>query len=316
MDANLLNSVPADHQRLRRLVSKAFTARRVERSREDIEATADRLADGLAQNGKGDLVADFAGPLSLRFIGDMFAVPEQDRKPFSAWVGTMIAPDHPSQIVDAVERIHRFLLDLISTKRASPGRDLLSDLIAARDSDDRLNEDELVSLAFLILMAGSENTQHMVSAGMLTLLSDPGQSAELRSDPALLAPAVEELLRYAHPNQMAIRRFAVTDLQIGGTRIPRGATVLLCLTSAHRDPDRYPEPDRFDIHRGPTPHLALGHGMHYCLGAALARIQIEVATDTLLRRFPDLRLAVPASELRWRTSWRSRSLVELPVFTT
>ncbi|MFI1830591.1 cytochrome P450 [Streptomyces sp. NPDC020412] len=316
LDANLLNTDAADHLRLRRLVSKAFTARRTEQSRAGIAVTAELLADRIARNGGGDIVADFASPLSLRTIGDMFAVPEPDGQRFAAWVGAMVVPDHPAQVAEAVDHIHRFLIDLISIRRTQPGPDLLSDLIAVRDDEDQLSEDELISLAFLILVAGSENTAPVISNGMLTLLTAPQQADALRSDPALLRQGVEELLRYAHPNQMAIRRFAIADLQIAGTLIPRGATVLLCLTSAHRDPDRYPDPDRFDIHRTPVGHLALGHGMHYCLGAALARVQVEVATETLLRRFPGLRLATAASELRWRTSWRSRALAELPVRTS
>ncbi|UNO43508.1 cytochrome P450 [Streptomyces sp. MST-110588] len=317
LDANLLNIDPADHLRLRRLVSQGFTPRRVEGLRRRVQEAADRLADGLAATftagHHADIVTDFANPLPLVVIGDLFDVPEPDRKPFSAWVSTMFAPEHPGQVPEAIDRIHRFLLALIAARRAEPGDDLLSALIAARDEGDRLSEDELLSLAFLILMAGSENAQHLISGGLLTLLRHPGQLAELRADPALLPGAVEELLRYAHPNQMAIRRFPTEPVEIGGVRIPPGETVLLCLASAHRDPDRYPDPDRFDIHRRDKAHLALGQGLHYCLGAPLARMEIAIALETLMHRFPDLELAVPASTLRWRASFRSHALRELPV---
>ncbi|MFV8131108.1 cytochrome P450 family protein [Streptomyces syringium] len=318
LDANLLNIDPEDHLRLRRLVSKGFTPRRVEDLRGCVQAAADRLADKLAAglaSGEGpvDVVAAFANPLPLVVIGDLLGVPEADRRPFSERVGTMLAPEHPGQIVEAVDHIHRFLVDLVAARRAAPGDDLLSALIAARDDGDRLSEDELVSLAFLILMAGSENAQHLISGGLLTLLNHPGQLAEVRADPGLLPAAVEELLRYAHPNQMAIRRFPTEPVEFGGVRIPVGDTVLLCLASAHRDPARYPDPDRFDIHRADKAHLALGQGIHYCLGAPLARMEIQIALETLLRRFPRLELAVPADRLRWRTSFRSHALRELPV---
>ncbi|MEV4442990.1 cytochrome P450 [Streptomyces sp. NPDC049577] len=318
LDANLLNIDPEDHLRLRRLVSQAFTPRRVEELGGRVRAAADRLADRLAASmaahGRADVVAEFALPLPLTVIGDLLGVPEADRRPFAARVGAMLAPEHPGQVAESVEHIHGFLLDLVAARRAVPGDDLLSALIAAHDDGDRLSEDELVSLAFLILMAGSENAQHLISGGLLALLRHPGQLAEVSADPGRLLPAaVEELLRWAHPNQMAIRRFPVEPVEIGGVSVPAGDTVLLCLASAHRDPARYPDPDRFDIHRADTSHLALGHGVHYCLGAPLARLEIRTALGTLLRRFPGLRLAVPADELRWRCSFRSRALRELPV---
>ncbi|MGW1199864.1 cytochrome P450 family protein [Streptomyces sp. NPDC002536] len=317
LDANLLNIDPEDHMRLRRLVSKGFTPRRVEDLGGLVQAAADRLADGLAADmaahGSADLVTAFSNPLPLVVIGDLLGVPEADRRPFSAWIGTMLAPEHPGQVVEAVGRVHRFLQELVAARRAAPGDDLLSALIAARDEGDRLSEDELVSLAFLILMAGSENAQHLISGGLLTLLQHPEQLAALRAEPELLPGAVEELLRYANPNQLAIRRFPVEPVEIGGVAVPPGDTVMLCLASAHRDPDRYPEPDRFDIHRADKAHLALGQGIHYCLGAPLARMEIRIALETLLDRFPDLGLAVPAGELQWRTSFRSRALRALPV---
>lgn len=317
LDANLLNIDPEDHLRLRRLVSKGFTPRRVEDLGGLVQAAADRLADGLAADvaahGSADLVTAFSNPLPLVVIGNLLGVPEADRQPFSEWVGTMLMPEHPGQIVEAVGRVHRFLQELVAARRAAPGDDLLSALIAARDEGDRLSEDELVSLAFLILMAGSENAQHLISGGLLTLLQHPEQLAAVRAEPELLPGAVEELLRYANPNQLAIRRFPVEPVEIGGVAVPPGDTVMLCLASAHRDPDRYPEPDRFDIRRADKAHLALGQGIHYCLGAPLARMEIRIALETLLDRFPDLGLSVPAGELQWRTSFRSRALRALPV---
>lgn len=313
LDANLLNVDQDDHLKLRRLVSHAFTARQVEQLRTTIEATTHHLADAIPTDGITDLAAVYAYPLPITVIGDLFAVPDTDRLAFASWVTTLFAPAHPGQVGEAVRHIQAFLTTLVADRRHAPGNDLLSALIAARDEDDRLSEDELVSLAFLILMAGSENVQHLITSGMLTLLQHPQQLKDLRASPALLPEAVEELLRYAHPNQMAIRRFPLEDIEIGGISIPKGETVMLCLASANRDPDRYPDADRFDIHRKDKSHLSLGHGLHYCLGAALGRMEIQAALATLLGRFPRLRLAVPAHELRWRSSWRSHALRELPV---
>lgn len=317
LDANLLNMDADDHLRLRRLVSQAFTPRHVETLRDRIRATAERLADALerelASAPCADLVAAFANPLPLTVVADLLAVPVADRPAFSAWADTMLDPSGREQLATAVAEIHRFLLDLVAARRADPGTDLLSALITARDEGDRLSEDELVSLAFLILLAGSENSRHLISTGLLTLFQHPGQLAALRADPGLIPQAVEELLRHAHPNHMAIRRFPTQDVEIAGTRVPAGDTVLLCLASAHRDPDRYPDPDRFDIHRSDKAHLALGQGMHYCLGAPLARMEIQIALHTLLERFPRLVPATGPEQPVWRTSFRSHGLTRLPV---
>lgn len=316
LDANLLNLDQTDHLRLRRLVTKGFTSRRIEDLHSRIRDVASKLADRLAAHGVEDFVSNFATPLPLTVIGDLLAVPDEDRWPFSQWVQHMITPEHPGQVRDSVSAIHSFLLRLVATRRSDAGDDLLSALIAARDEGDHLSEDELVSLAFLILMAGVENVQHLISIGLLTLLRHPDQLAQIRADPSLLRPAVEELLRYAHPNQMAIRRFATETIEINGTQIPKGDTVMLCLAAAHRDPTRYPEADRFDIHREDKTHLALGHGLHYCLGASLARAEIQIGLGILLERFPRLELATAPEDLRWRSSWRSRALDELPVNAT
>ncbi|NSC20775.1 cytochrome P450 [Streptomyces albus subsp. chlorinus] len=317
LDANLLNTDHGDHLRLRRLVSQGFTPRRAEAMRGTIQAVAERLADGLeerlARKGSADFVSEFALPLPLTVVCDLFAVPEEDRRPFASWVGTMIALESPQQVGEAIRAMHEFLRGLVAARRGAPGDDLLSALIAARDEDDRLSEDELCSLAFLVLGAGIENVQHLLSAGLLALLRHPGQLAALRADASLLPDAVEELMRYAHANLTAIRRFPTEPVEYGGVTIPPGDTVLFCLASANRDPARYETPERFDIRRRDTAHLALGQGMHYCLGAPLARMETGLALETLLGRFPSLRPAVEPGRLRWRTSFRSHALVELPL---
>ncbi|WP_329811710.1 cytochrome P450 family protein [Streptomyces sp. GSL17-113] len=317
LDANLLNIDHDDHIRLRRLVSQGFTPRRAEAMRAGIQAVADRLADRLEERleseGTADLVHDFATPLPLTVVCDLFGVPEPDRRPFGSWVSTMLALESPQQVAEAVTSVHDFLRALVDERRKAPGDDLLSALIAARDEDDRLTEDELCSLAFLVLGAGIENVQHLLSAGFLALLRHPGQLAALRGDSSLLPDAVEELMRYAHSQLTAIRRFPTEPVEIAGTTIPAGDTVLLCPASANRDPERYPAPDRLDIRRRDNAHLSLGQGMHYCLGAPLARMQTGLALETLLGRFPGLRPAVEVDRLQWRTSFRSHALRALPL---
>ncbi|UNZ20206.1 cytochrome P450 [Streptomyces sp. 891-h] len=320
LDANLLNLDHDDHIRLRRLVAQGFTPRRAEAMRAGIQAVADRLADGLARrldNGEAaDLVREFTTPLPLTVVGDLLAVPEADRQPFASWVTTMLAMESPQQVGEAIGAMHDFLRRLVAERRSAPGDDLLSALVAARDEGDRLSEDELCSLAFLVLGAGIENVQHLLSAGILALLRHPRQLEALRGDPSLLPEAVEELMRYAHPNLTAIRRFPTEPVEYGGVRIPAGDTVLFCLASANRDPERYEAPDRLDIRRpAGGAHLAFGQGMHYCLGAPLARMEIGLALETLLDRdrFPSLRPAVEPDELRWQTSFRSHALRELPL---
>ncbi|WP_246076270.1 cytochrome P450 family protein [Amycolatopsis cihanbeyliensis] len=313
LDANLLNRDGADHARLRRLAAVAFTPRRIDGIRDRLDEVVTELADRLAERGTGDLVADYAASIPLRTMGHLLGVPANDQARFAQWTRTMLAPDHPEQVSDAVAAIHRFLLDLIADRRAQPGHDLLSGWITARDEGDRLDENELVSLTFLILWAGIENVTHLISHGTLQLLRHPEQITRLRADPGLLPVAVEELLRYAHADMMAIRRFATEDLHIHGTRIPAGDTVMLALASANRDPARHHDPDRLDLDRNPNTHLSFGLGPHYCLGAALARQQLQLAFDTLLRRFPRLTLATDITALRWRPSFRSHSLLALPV---
>ncbi|GAA2635028.1 cytochrome P450 [Streptomyces axinellae] len=317
LDANLLNMDQADHLRLRRLVAQGFTPRRIEALRGDIQAVVDRLADGLAARleagQEADFVHDFATPLPLTVICDLFQVPEEERRPFASWVTTMIAMADPRAVAEAITSVHGFLRSLVDRRRKDPRDDLLSALIHARDEGDRLSEDELCSLAFLVLGAGIENVQHTLSAGVLALLGDPDTLGALRAEPALRTAAVEEVLRLAHPNHTALRRFPREDIEYGGVTLPAGDTVLLGLASANRDPARYERPDELDVHRADNAHLSLGQGMHYCLGAPLARMEIGLALETLLGRFPGLRPAVAPERLIWRTSFRSHALARLPL---
>ncbi|MFI7317296.1 cytochrome P450 [Streptomyces venezuelae] len=315
LDANLLNMDPPDHTRIRSLVGRAFTRRRVEQLRAPIRRTADALLDAVEPLGRADLVAAYAAPLPITVICDLLGVPDGSRHDFREWTDALLAPDpaHPEKAKHGVVALLGFFGGLLADKRQHPADDLLSDLVAVRDAGDRLSEDELMSLAFLILFAGYENTVHLIGNAALALLDHPEQLAALRDDPARLPAAVEEFQRYDGPAPLAIRRFPTQDITIAGVTVPAGETVLLSLGSANRDPARFPDPDRLDLDRATAGHVALGHGIHHCLGAPLARLETEIAVGALVERFPRLALAVPRDEIRWRPSMRSRGLLELPV---
>jgi cytochrome P450 len=282
LDANLLNLDPPDHTRLRRLVAGAFTAKRVAGMRADIESIADRLLVDLT--GTIDLMAGYAAPLPVITICDLLGVPADRIGDFREWTDALIT----SGSRDAVASMYRFLVELIESKRSFPGDDLISAMIAARDGADRLSEDELVSLVFLTLWAGYENSVHLIGNSILhRLVHGPAD--------------VEELLRVANPNRHAIRRFPLEDIEIAGQTIPKGQTVLLDIQAANE---------------AGTQHLSFGAGVHHCLGAPLARLELEVALARLFERFPDVTLAVPGEALRRRDSFRSRGLLELPVTLT
>ncbi|MFD6916790.1 cytochrome P450 [Streptomyces virginiae] len=314
LDANLLNMDPPDHTRIRKLASRAFTPRRMDALRAPIRRTADGLLDVLGTEGRTDLIAAYAAPLPITVICDLLGIPDDHRKDFRAWTNELIAPDpsRPQAAKQAIGAMLAFFTELIAHKRRHPAADLLSDLIEVRDSDgDRLSEDELTSLAFLILGAGYENTVQLIGNAVHALLSRPEQLARLRTDPSKISEAVEELARYEGPALLGIRRFPTEDVTIGDVTIPAGETVLLSLSAANRDPARFPHPEQLDVDRDASGHLALGHGIHYCLGAPLARAEVEIALAALLERFPSLTLAEP--EPRWRPSMRARGLLELPV---
>ncbi|TSB25304.1 cytochrome P450 family protein [Streptomyces benahoarensis] len=331
LDANLLNMDPPDHTRVRRLVVRAFTAGRVEALRAPVRRVADDLLDAVEPAGRADLIADYAGHLPIIVICDLLGVPRADRRDFRAWTDRLVTPDpsRPELVKQTIGDLLAYFTGLIATKRAQPGDDLLSELIAVRDTPDgtpdgapdsgaapggdRLSEDELTSLAFLILFAGYENTVHLVGNAVLALLDHPEQLRALHRNPAELPNAVEEFMRFDPPGPLAIRRFPREDLDIGGVRVPAGDCVLLSVGSANRDEARFPDADRLDLARDLSGHLALGHGIHYCLGAPLARMETAVALSALIERFPGLRLDVPRASLTHRRTLRARGLISLPV---
>jgi cytochrome P450 len=318
---HLLNLDPPDHTRLRRLVSKAFTPRRVAGLRPRVEQLTAALLDAAASRAESrddgviDLLDEFAFRLPVTVICELLGVPARDQDDFRGWSAVVVADrvDDPEERRTAATAMSGYFTTLLAAKRAEPGDDLLSALIAARDAGDALSERELTAMLFLLLVAGFETTVNLIASGTLALLSFPDQMARLRADPSLLPGAVEELLRFANPLNHATERFACADLPVGDVVIPAGEWVLAVTSSANRDPGRFPDPDRLDVGRDADGHLAFGHGIHYCLGAPLARLEGEVAIGSLLARFPALSLAVPPSQLRWRPSSLIHGLESLPV---
>ncbi|MBB5157311.1 cytochrome P450 family protein [Saccharopolyspora phatthalungensis] len=323
----LLSSDPPDHTRLRRLVNRTFTARRIEGMRPVVQRIVDGLLDAIAPLGSADLVSTVAATVPIEVICELLGVPVEDCESFKQWTTALFLPNSDSgdgmTATDGMRNLRKYLSELIAVKRTelgdaqSDGQGLLAALIDVRDHDeDRLSEHELVSMAVQLLIAGHETTVNGISNAVLNLLRSPDQLSLLREDPSLLPQAVEELLRFDGPLETAILRVATEDIPIGNQVIPEGALVKIVLASANRDPEVFDEPDTLDITRTGTRHLQFGHGIHNCLGSYLARMEIEIAVRSLLARFPDLALAVPTEEIRWREIMIMRSLVALPVVFT
>ena len=314
LNTNLLNLDPPDHTRLRRLVVKAFTARRVAGLRPRVEAITASLLDEMSGHDAVDLIEAFAFPLPVTVISELLGIPAADQGTFRAWSNVVVSSvTSQEEWFTAATEMYTYFTDLVARKRQSPADDLVSALIEARDSGDSLDERELISMMFLLLVAGHETTTNLIASGTLALLSSPPELARLRADPALLPAAVEELLRYVNPLNHATDRFTVEPVEIGGVTIPAREWVLCVTASANHDPSRFADPDRLELGRDASGHVAFGHGIHYCLGAPLARLEGEVAFGALLSRFPELALAVPESSLRWRPSSLIHGLETLPV---
>jgi cytochrome P450 len=311
---HMLNSDPPDHERLRRLVNKAFTARRIEQLRPRIEEITDGLLADIGPAADVDLLDVFAFPLPITVICELLGVPTKDRDDFRTWSNALVSGGIPtSEIQAAGVAMAGYLSDLIAVKRAEPGADMISALVQAHDADDRLAHDELVAMAFLLLIAGHETTVNLIANGVLALIANPDQLAALRADRGLVPGAIEEFLRFESPVKNATFRFTVEPTELGGVVVPARELVVLSLGSANRDPDRYADPDRLDIERDTSGHMAFGHGIHYCLGAPLARLEAEIAFNRLLDTYDRIELAVPMAELRWRPGMLIRGLERFPV---
>jgi cytochrome P450 len=313
---------PPDHTRLRRLVSSAFSVRRIESLRDHVQTIIDHLLDRVAAEGPSarvDLVASFAFPLPFTVICELLGVPEEQREPFGRALTTLLGPTSNAEEYEVARRasdaVVAMLTDLVETKQEHPDDALVSGLIAARDGEERLNQQELLSTIFQLIVAGHDTTTSLIGNSVVALLGNPDRLAELREDPASIGPALEELLRYDSPVPHATFRYAAEPVELGDVTIPKGAQVIVSLASANRDPAQYSDPDTLDLERNEARHLSFGHGIHFCLGAPLARMEGHLALETLFRRFPELRLAVPAEELHWGhgDGLVLRGLSELPV---
>ncbi|MFF3982125.1 cytochrome P450 [Streptomyces sp. NPDC001828] len=317
---HLLNIDPPDHTRLRRLVSKAFTPRTVAQFAPRVRELTDQLIDAFAAKGEADLIHEFAFPLPIYAICDLLGVPREDQDDFRDWAGMMIRHGGGPRggVARSVKKMRNYLAELIHKKRENPGDDLISRLIEASDHGEHLTENEAAAMAFILLFAGFETTVNLIGNGMYALLRNPEQRERLQAslvagETGLLETGIEELLRYDGPVEMATWRFATEPLTLGGQDIAAGDPVLVVLAAADRDPERFAEPDTLDLGRRDNQHLGYGHGIHYCLGAPLARLEGQTALATLLRRLPDLRLAVEPDDLRWRGGLIMRGLRTLPV---
>ncbi|WP_239115062.1 cytochrome P450 family protein [Planotetraspora kaengkrachanensis] len=310
---HMINADGEDHSRLRRLVGATFTPRRMEGLRSRAQEVTDGLLDRL-DGEEADLVADLAYPLPITIICDLLGVPEEDREAFHrlASVIDSAAASEVEEISRATDGLEKFLSDLVTLKRTRPGDDLLTELVR-RSNRGAIDADELTSTAFLLLIAGHETTVALIGNGLLALLRHPDQLAALRADPSLLPDVVDEMLRYDGPVRNATWRFPTEPVVIGGQEMLPGEPILVSLLAANRDPSVFPDPDAFSPGRIGEPHLAFGRGPHYCVGAALAKVEAEVAIGTVLRRFPDLAPAVDLEELTWWPSTIMRGLFSLPV---
>jgi cytochrome P450 len=318
IEGGILSMDPPDHTRLRRLVAKAFTARRVEQLRPPARRFADELLTDMIDKGPpADLVAHFATPLPVRVICELLGVPYADRDRFHVWSEAIVSTTSLSdeQVRDYLDSLYGYIAGLIAQRRQQPSDDLLSAMVEARDTDqDRLTETELVQLAAGLLAAGHETTVTQIPNFIYVLLTHPEQWARLRAEPELIGVAVEELMRYVPLGVAAsFARYARCDVEVGGVLVRSGEPVIGSLSAANRDPSVFDDPDRLDLAREHNPHLGFGHGVHHCLGAQLARMELQVAVDAVVRRLPDLRFAVPEAELSWKSGLLVRGLRELPV---
>lgn len=322
LNEHLLNVDTADHLRIRRLVAKAFTPRRIEALSIQIQQACDSLIDAIAPNGRSDLLAELAVPLPIEVISAILGIPAADAAAFRRFTATLMDPSDQARASRraVVAEMHDFFVALVARKRTQPADDLFSAMIQASEPGEHLSENEMTSLAFLILWAGFETTVYAIATGISLVLHDPRTIDLVQRQRSPHTPAmetlVEEVLRLEGPLLTAIRRFPTEDIVVAGRRIPAGSTVLLAISSANRDPDAIERADEFVPDGGGAAHLAFGHGPHYCLGAALARTEIRTAIWTLLNRLPDVELAVPRDQLTWKPDYRQHALTELPATFT
>lgn len=308
---------PPDHTRLRALVTGPFTSRGVDRIHSRIQGIVDELLDAVEGRGEMELINDFAYHFPAIVIAEMLGVPTADRDLFKKWASDVVeflSPDagekELQQGQDSVLELSAWLQEQIARRRRAPGEDLLSGLVEAEEQGEKLAESEVVGMCISLLTAGHESTTSLIGNGTLSLLQNPGEKQKLQANPSLIASAVEEMLRFESPVQRNWRA-PTRDVELGGIRLRKRDSVLTMLGAANRDPEQFTLPDRFDIERQNNKHLGFGYGIHFCLGAPLARVEGQVAINTLLHRFPNLRLS--ERKPKWQKNMMIRGLKELVV---
>ncbi|MBW5420635.1 cytochrome P450 [Streptomyces sp. BG9H] len=314
--SNMLQSDPPQHTRLRKLVAREFTGRRIEALRPGIERVTGKLLDDMlaAPDHRADLVAALAFPLPITVIFELLGVPTEDAATFHAWSTDLMTPPNPMAEAAAAQNVATYLVKLAEDKRVNPGDDLLSALVGMADGEnDQLSDDELLGMCFLLLIAGHETTINLISNGVRALLDNPRQLAALREDLTLVDNAVEEMLRYDGAVETSTDRITAEPVEIGGVVIPRHEYVLVALNAANRAPERFEAPDEFDIRRDARGHIAFGHGIHYCMGAPLARMEAQIAIRALVERCPTLELDADPADLPWVSGMLIRGVRRLPV---
>jgi cytochrome P450 len=311
-------SDPPVHSRLRRLVARDFSPRRIAELAPRIEAIASRLLDENAAGAGFEAMSGFADQLPVIIIAEMLGIPAEHHARFRKWSDAVASnaatlPGTAEPVVgESIAALREYLTREIERRRIEPGEDLISALVAAHDTGEKLSTEELIAFVVLLLIAGNETTTNLIGNGLLALARNPGEYIKLRRDPSLIPSAVEEMLRYDSPVQI-LMRFATCNTEVAGTPIEKGSTAFVMFGAANRDPAQFPEPDRFDVARSPNDHVSFGEGIHFCLGAPLARLEARIAFDAIVKRMSEIALADPEFKFSWRGSFITRGLRELPL---
>ncbi len=315
-NSNMLKADPPEHTRLRKLANEAFKPKYINQMRGHIEQISNQLVDSVQASGRMDLIADYAFPLPITVISEMLGVPAKDHEKFSKWSSDLIASgalsSESSHFGTDILQLANYVRGLVADHHKRPKDDLISQLIDAEQDGDRLSDRELIGTTVLLLIAGHETTVNLIGNGMLVLLQYPEELEKLKQDPSFIKPAVEEILRFVNPVQ-AVNRYASEAIEIAGVQIPKGGHVMMMVAAANHDEARFEHADTLNITSEEAKHVAFSQGIHYCLGAPLARLEGEIAFSTLLKRLPTMRLAVASEQLMWRPAFELRGLHNLPV---
>nr|WP_131925610.1 cytochrome P450 [Hazenella coriacea] len=315
---HMLFKDPPDHTRLRSLVHQAFTPRMIENLRTSIEQIVERLLDEMEKQDQVDLMKYYASPLPFIVISEMLGIPEGDRKQFQIWTNAIVdtSESQRKRTNQYLREFKAYISQLVHERRKNPQDDMISKLVQVEENGDRLSEEELYSMLFLLIVAGLETTVNLIGSGIFALLQHREQLEKLKQHPEMIDTVVEELLRYTTPVVMMANRWAIEDFTYQGHLIKKGDMIFIGIASANRDPDHFEDAEKLDITRTPNRHIAFGFGIHFCLGAPLARLEAQIALNALLKRFPNIKLHIGLNEIKWRKNAFLRGLEYLPVSLT